>query len=173
MVNRKRCSSVIIIMVLLLSASILQNCLAYPFEMLSSRSIREGQTAPDFTLSSLSGEEVTLSDLQGKSIILFFWATWCPHCRTQLYTLSRMHPEIQKENIEILSINIREYKGKVESFMKKYKAEHTTLLDSFGKVADLYNVSGIPVFYFISKKGKILRVDHELPSYYKTIFKGN
>jgi len=151
--------------------SILQNCLAYPFEMLARRTAKEGQTAPDFTLYSLTGEEVTLSDLQGKSIILFFWTTWCPHCRKALYTLSRMYDEMQQENIELLSINIQESKSKVKSFMKKYKAEYTTLLDSFSRASELYGVSGIPAYYFISNKGKILHVDYELPSYYKSIFK--
>lgn len=159
----------VIFVIFFLSAGIFHDCLAFPFESLYRRRIKEGMEAPDFTLSDLSGQEVALSSLQGKAIILFFWTTWCSHCRTQLRALARIYPEMQKENIELLAINIREDKNKVESFIARYNADFPILLDRLGRAADRYDIEGIPTFYFISRKGKIVHIGYNMPSNYKAI----
>ena len=159
-----------LILVMLFLVLIGQYCLASPFDFLAIDRLSEGDTAPDFTLNDLSDQEVTLSDLKGKSIILFFWTTWCPHCRAQLLTLSKEYLQTKGKNIEILTVNIQENKSKVESFLKKYKAGFNTVLDLRGKVATLYEVEGVPTFYFISQEGKIIYVSNFLPSNYTEKF---
>ena len=127
--------------------------------------------APEFELKDLGGNTVSLSNYRGKSTVaLIFWTTWCPHCRAQLLTLSKEYLQTKGKNIEILTVNIQENKSKVESFLKKYKAGFNTVLDLRGKVATLYEVEGVPTFYFISQEGKIIYVSNFLPSNYTEKF---
>ena len=70
MVKQQRLSRLVILVMLLLGLAA-QYCQANPFDFLAVDRLSEGDTAPDFTLEDLSGQQVTLSDLKGKSIILF------------------------------------------------------------------------------------------------------
>jgi len=143
----------------------IQVCIAWPFDFLFN-TISVGDLAPDFTLEDLSGQEVTLSALKGTPIILFFWTSWCPHCRHQLSLLAKDYLKIKKSKIEILTINIKESKYKVSAFLKRYNSKFKTLLDRTGRVANLYDVEGVPTFYFISKSGKIIYISNLLPTNY-------
>ena len=58
--------------------------------------------APDFTLPSIKSGKVNFTKIrEGKSVILFFWATWCPHCRRELGELSERAAQIEKKGIKI------------------------------------------------------------------------
>ena len=62
--------------------------------------------APEFSLLDLSGQRVRLSDFRGRTVVLSFWATWCPPCRIELPTLARFarnHPEIQMLGLSVQS----------------------------------------------------------------------
>lgn len=127
--------------------------------------------APDFSLESLSGEQISLSSFKGKGVILFFWATWCPHCRSALGELNTEYANIKNSNIEVLAIDIDESKARVENFIKKYSLGYPVLLDVGGEVSSQYNVVGIPSFILISKDGKIVKISHSIPSNYKDLLK--
>ena len=69
--------------------------------------LEKGQTAPDFTLINLQGEEVTLSELQGKKVVLNFWATWCPPCKAEMPHMQNYYEQYAaKDNVEIVGVNL-------------------------------------------------------------------
>lgn len=130
----------------------------------------QGKEAPDFTLSDLSGKDISLKDFQDKAVILFFWTTWCPHCRRQIQILNKEYDNMKSSGIELLAINIDEPKERVEEFMVQYSIGYPMLLDYDGIVASKYQVIGIPTLVFISRDRKISSAYNDLPHNYREIF---
>ncbi|MEO0588149.1 MAG: TlpA disulfide reductase family protein, partial [Planctomycetota bacterium] len=104
-----------------------------------------GTPAPDFTLNTLDGQPVTLTDLNASVVVLDFWATWCPPCVAALPELQAYADwaEAQGLPVEVFAVNLRENEPPVRQFLAQNNLSLTTLMDD-GRVADLYGVSGIP-----------------------------
>lgn len=113
-----------------------------------------GKTAPDFELKDLSGKSVRLSDFRGKSVILNFWASWCPPCREEMPEFQRIYNE-NKDKLAVIGVNLQESKENSEAFVKKLGITFPILLDPNAEVKDIYNVFTQPVTYFIDANGKI------------------
>lgn len=113
-----------------------------------------GRPAPDFTFSSLSGQRVTLSQLRGKVVLVDFWATWCPPCRTAMPHLEKLHQEFGEKGLVVLGVT-NEDAGTVRPFVKENKVTFTILLDPQGTSARAYRVTGIPRTLIIDREGKV------------------
>jgi len=120
----------------------------------------------DFSLQDLNGKTVSSADFKGKPVIMFFWATWCPYCRVEIPVLAKKYNEIKGNNIELLAIDIGEKADKVAKFMRQANAEFPVLLDLDSRVANSYNLLGIPTFIFINTQGKIVFQGNDLPEDY-------
>lgn len=113
--------------------------------------------APDFTLLDLNGNEVSLSDYEGKkNIFLNFWATNCPYCKAEMPDMESVYKEYQDQDFIILAVNTGEGKDTVSKFIEKNNYSFPVLLDSELEAARIYKVSGIPVSIFIDKEGYII-----------------
>jgi len=130
--------------------------------------------APDFSLLDLYNNTVSLSSYKDKqNVILFFWTTGCPLCKTDLKLLSKMYPEFFREKVEVLAINIGEPRYKVERFIKYYNFAVKVLLDRTASVAYTYRVLGLPTYVLIDKKGNIRSIENEFPAQeYKSLISG-
>lgn len=124
--------------------------------------------ASNFTLSDLTGRSVSLSDYKDKPVILFFWTTWCPHCRTQLKALNNEQEVMLKDGIEIMAIDISEPSYKVSNFLEKNNLNITVLLDKDAEVAEQYDILGVPTVMIIDKNGDIVFRDNYFPRDYKS-----
>jgi thiol:disulfide interchange protein DsbD len=121
-------------------------------------------TCFDFELRDLDGNTVTFSEFRDKnSVILFFWTTWCPYCRTELKNLNEIHSRLMTEGIEVLAINIQESELKVKRFLENNPVVFKVLLDLNGEVASSYEIIGVPTFVLINKQCQIAFKDHYLP----------
>ena len=112
-------------------------------------------SAPDFTLQSLDGDSVSLSDFRGKPVMLNFWATWCGYCREEMPYFHQIDKEWPDSELVVLMINVGERASMVDSFMEAYNLSLTVLLDSRRTVSEKYNIVGLPTTYFIDKDGII------------------
>lgn len=110
--------------------------------------------APDFELTNLEGEKVSLSDYRGKYVLLNFWATWCPPCRREIPALNEFHEE-NKENFIVLAVDLGESREKVHQFISYGGYTFPVLLDETREIGNKYNVSAIPTSYFLDPQGKI------------------
>ncbi len=118
----------------------------------------EGKHAPDFTLNDLAGRPVALSSLQGKVVLLNFWATWCPPCREEIPSMVRLNQAMQGKNFQMLAVSIDEGgKNAVSSFFAKSGVTLPALLDTDGKVAKRYGTTGVPETFVVDSKGVILK----------------
>jgi len=116
---------------------------------------RVGESAPDFKLPNLDGQTVSLSNLQGKPVLINFWATRCPSCVSEMPYIQEIYEEWSDKGLMLLAINIGESSSKVEEFMQSYNLSFTVLLDTKQDVAQKYNFQYIPTTFFIDKDGII------------------
>ena len=127
--------------------------------LLDDNSADVGELAPDFVLAVLDGEPVRLSDFRGKTVVLNFWASWCPPCRAEM-------PEFQElweqrgpggpDDLVILSVDFlpEDTVGAVAGFVEEFEQTFPILFDtSDGDVAQRYGVRGLPATFFIDADG--------------------
>jgi cytochrome c biogenesis protein CcmG, thiol:disulfide interchange protein DsbE len=116
-----------------------------------------GHPAPDFTLRTAAGEPLTLSQLRGTPVVLNFWATWCPPCRSEL-------PELEAANqrnagqIAIVGVNQAEPPDVVESFAREMDLTFPIPLDTQAQVSRDYGVRSLPTTFFIDRQGIIRQI---------------
>lgn len=139
-------------------------------QIFSLRSPLIGKTAPDFTLATMKGGQVNLKEhLQGERAIVFFWATWCPHCRDALKDLNRDAMKFNDLGIKIVLVDIGEDKETVLEYAKKNNLAFDILLDERSAVGEQYGVIGVPMFFFVNKEGVIKDAQHSLPKNFEEI----
>jgi cytochrome c biogenesis protein CcmG, thiol:disulfide interchange protein DsbE len=113
--------------------------------------------APDFTLQTFDGEEVSLSDFRGQHVVINFWASWCPPCRDEAPMLNAFHAEIQNDDdVVLLGVSIWDREEDALDFMRQYDLSFTNLSDQRGSVLIDYGVYGVPETYFIGPDGTLL-----------------
>ncbi|MGG1685603.1 TlpA family protein disulfide reductase [Pseudalkalibacillus sp. NRS-1564] len=123
--------------------------------------LQKGDKAPDFTLYSLEGEEVSLSDYKGKVTFINFWTTWCPPCKKEMPDMQEFYEEKAEEyDAEILSINITTNESSsqvVEDFVKENALTFPVLLDENGEQSNTFATITIPTTYLVDKNGIIMK----------------
>ena len=154
----------------LLVGVILFSCIYLCFGVDVLQSTVGKQSKSQLTLFTLSGKRVSLSKFEGQKVILFFWTTWCPHCRQALSDFAEEYPQLQESGIELVSIDIGESAVKVSSFVKRKRLPYQTLLDRNSSVAKSYGVRGVPSVRLLSQSGQVIYSGSSLPSNYKQIF---
>jgi peroxiredoxin len=114
----------------------------------------EGQKeAIPFSLKDLNGSQVSLNEYRGKTIILFFWGSYCEACKEDIVLLEKFF-EGTKDKLEILTIVIDGQREKrVKRVVKKYKITLPVLLDIKEKIALEYGVRMIPTAFLINREG--------------------
>jgi cytochrome c biogenesis protein CcmG, thiol:disulfide interchange protein DsbE len=115
-----------------------------------------GQPAPDFALMLEDGSYTTLSALQGRPVVLNFWATWCGPCRMEMPELvaaAAADPELV-----VIAANVQETLGQVEPFATEFAMALPVMLDAEGSVRQAYQVQGLPTTFFIDRNGAIASV---------------
>ncbi|MFC5540434.1 peroxiredoxin family protein [Ureibacillus suwonensis] len=124
----------------------------------SPQSVGLEKPAPDFTLNTLDGNPLTLSDLKGKKVILNFWATWCPPCKDEMPHFQEYYEKYAEEdNVEIVAVNytLNDKMASVENFVKSYDLTFPVLLMEEEDVRETYKVYTLPSTFFINSKGVI------------------
>ncbi|MHB1157038.1 MAG: DUF2092 domain-containing protein [Phycisphaerales bacterium] len=118
----------------------------------------EGKPAPDFTLNTLDGKTVKLSDLKDKVVILDFWATWCGPCRMAMPIIDKVAGKFAEQGVRLYAVNLRETPDQIKSFLKEQNLSVNVLLDSDGKVGNDYRANAIPQTVIIDRNGVVSTV---------------
>jgi thiol-disulfide isomerase/thioredoxin len=118
---------------------------------------RTHRAAPGFTLPDLTepSRTVSLTDLRGKGLVLNFWGSWCPACRTEMPLLeSAFRSEHGK--VAFVGIDSADSRGAAISFVKRVHVTYESLFDPQEVAASAYSLYGLPTTVFISSSGKML-----------------
>ncbi|WP_085993200.1 TlpA family protein disulfide reductase [Oceanobacillus senegalensis] len=114
-----------------------------------------GNVAPDFEVETMDGEKMKLSDLQGKPVMLNFWATWCPPCRVEMPDMQRFH---ENHEVVVLAVNLTDTeinKNDVKKFVNQFGLTFPIGLDQDGSISTAYRINPIPTTFMIDSEGKI------------------
>lgn len=119
--------------------------------------LKVGSLAPDFTLKTLSGTDLSLSSLRGKPVVVNFWATWCDPCKDEMPHLQEVYNRHSvTDGLTVLAVNMGESGDKASAFFAEHNLSFPSVLDSDQKVAiGKYGIIGLPTTYFIDANGII------------------
>ena len=109
--------------------------------------------APGFTLQTINGETVSLSDFRGKPVMLIFWKIDCAACEFQMPFMQSFSDEWSSEKIAVLTINVGDRATVVDSYVASRRTTLPVLLDPKGQVAQAYGIIGVPFTFIIDAEG--------------------
>lgn len=121
----------------------------------NNTALQTGVQIPDFSLRSIDGEQVSLSSLRGKYILLDFWGTWCKPCLESIPNLKALYEKIGGDNFEIVSVANDNNIEKWQTVVTSKGMTWTNLIDIDEKVNKRFNIKAYPTLILVNKQGKI------------------
>ena len=113
------------------------------------------QAAPDFTLKSLSGKNIKLSEYAGNVVMLNFWASWCGPCRKEMPLLNALHNKYETLGFVILGVNVEQELRLAKSFLADTPVDFPILFDVSNTVSKAYDVIAMPTTVMIDRNGQV------------------
>jgi thiol-disulfide isomerase/thioredoxin len=116
-----------------------------------------GRTAPDFSLKTVDGKTVKLSDEKGKVVLVDFWATWCGPCMASMPHIQKLSADqdLKKKGLIVWAVNDQESRDDVQKLLDSKGYTMMVPMDSDGKVEQDYFVTGIPTTIVVGKNGVV------------------
>jgi len=114
-----------------------------------------GNPAPEFNLLGLDGDYTSLNSFRGKPVLLYFWATWCESCRTEMLYFQQIYDEWTDKGLVLLTINVGESLAIAEDFAEETGITMPVLVDHSMVTHKRYQITGMPTTYLIDKDGII------------------
>lgn len=118
-----------------------------------------GRAPPDFLLATPDGSTLRLSDLQGKPLLVNFWASWCTECREEMPEIVRSYNAHRGSGLVVVAVDLQENAAQVRAFAQEFGMTFPIVIDRNGGVGDAWHiggpVQGIPSSYFIDPSGVV------------------
>ena len=121
-----------------------------------TRPPRINSQAPDFSVQD-ADRKVTLSSFRGKTVVLNFWATWCPPCVEEMPSLVQMQQRLKDKNVVVIAVSVDVDGDAYHKFLKDYHVDLLTVRDPDHKSAELYGTFKYPETYIIDASGIVRR----------------
>jgi cytochrome c biogenesis protein CcmG/thiol:disulfide interchange protein DsbE len=119
--------------------------------------VQIGKSAPDFSLTSFEGKEISLSSLSGKVIVLNFWASWCKPCEQEAADLEEAWRYYQpRGDVAFVGIDWTDTEPNAMKYLEKFGITYPNGPDLGTRISQSYRTTGVPETYIIDKQG-ILR----------------
>ncbi len=114
--------------------------------------------APQLRLKDVDGRQYDLSAMQGRVVVINFWATWCPPCIEEMPTIQNLWADTHASGLEVLAVNVGEPVEAIRAFLADFepKLEFPVLLDPQGEAFQTWRVRGLPKTFVVDKRGNII-----------------
>lgn len=122
---------------------------------LESTAAQLGETAPDFTLKNMVGDNVRLEEHRGDVLLVNFWASWCGPCRQEMPILERIHNRYENAGFKVLGVNVDKKEDKARKIAERSGVTFPLLLDTQQQVSEQYGLEGMPYTVLIDRDGNI------------------
>jgi len=122
----------------------------------NNRGPRVGEAAPEFRMQLVDGRHIDIQDLQGRPVMINFWATWCPPCRREMP--DSLAASEDNSDLIVLAVNVQEELKVVGPFVDDFGITMPVILDGDGDLRNAYGVSGMPTSIFIDRDGNVSKV---------------
>jgi len=135
-----------------------------PDNGLPGQSDNSGETAdkekaPDFTVTDADRNSIRLSDMEGKPVVLNFWASWCPPCKLEMPDFEKLYQELG-DDVQFMMVNLtdgqHETKDKAEAYVSGEGYTFPVFFDTKQQGASAYGIRSIPTTFFIDRDGYIV-----------------
>jgi cytochrome c biogenesis protein CcmG/thiol:disulfide interchange protein DsbE len=113
--------------------------------------------APDFTLTTFKGTTISLEGLKGKPVVINFWASWCPPCRLEAPLLERAWRAYKNREVVFIGVDVQDREEDALNYIREFNITYPNGPDPTGEISIDYGVSGLPVTFFVSRQGEIVR----------------
>ena len=131
-----------------------------------------GKPAPDFTLQTLDGKDVTLSSLRGKAVLLNFWATWCGPCKIEMPWFVELQKQYGSQGLQIVGVAMDDSSTQdIQNFVKEMGVNYPVLIGKEAVGQAYGGVDVLPTTFFIGRDGTIVAREFGLQS--RSIFVEN
>jgi len=118
-----------------------------------------GATAPEIALNDDRGALVRLADSKGHVVLIDFWASWCPPCKTAFPKLDALYRDLHPRGLDVLAINVDERRGDATAFLQGQPHVMPVLFDPNGQTPRAFAVRGMPTSVVVDRAG-IIRFTH-------------
>lgn len=115
----------------------------------------ESGMAPDFTLKSFDGRTLTLSELRGQVVIINFWASWCPPCREEAAYLEATWRKYKDKGVVFIGVDWVDTEKEALAYMKEFDLTYFNGPDIGTRIAQAYNIQGVPETFYVAKNGEL------------------
>ena len=111
--------------------------------------------APELTLTTLAGNEASLSDYRGSVVLVNLWATWCPPCTEEMPTLKAFYEKYHSQGFELIAIDQGETLEAVVPFVKEFALPFPVWLDTGSQAGIVFKTMNLPSSYVIDRDGQV------------------
>ena len=123
---------------------------------LQALAVQPGQPAPALVLPLLgNGNDIRLSDFEGKIVYVDFWASWCGPCRQSLPLYEDLYKRLSSDRFQLLAVNLDEDINDAKNFLRRHPVSYPVLLDPAGNSARAWSVPVMPTSYLVDFDGKL------------------
>ena len=128
-----------------------------PFEKAGVVELKEGQSAPGFTLGTLDGHRASVADHRDKLVVLNFWATWCQPCTLEMPSLEALWNRYRDRGLVVVGISVDRGapKNLIEPYVRNLKLTFPILLDPDSKTSDRWRVTALPSTFLVRPGGEV------------------
>lgn len=115
------------------------------------------QRPAPFKLAALDGKPVSLGDVRGRAVMLYFWETTCSYCARELpSTIERIHRDLKDQGLVVLAINLGETPDLVAGWVRGRGVTSTVLLDSANEAQKSYQIAYTPTVFLVDRQGRLV-----------------
>lgn len=111
--------------------------------------------APDFTITTLQGDTITLSQLHGKVVLINFWASWCGPCRDEAVALQSLWTKYKDKGVVIMGVAYTDTEKGARAFIQEFGQTYPNGMDLGTRISEEYHIQGVPESFLIDQEGNV------------------